>query len=70
MSEIPVDLSGLSFEQLVDLLESITRRMASGDIGIEEVAGLYEDAGRLHAEASERLQRVRHRLEALERPGS
>ena len=31
------DLSALSFEELVEALESITRQMAAGDIGIEAV---------------------------------
>jgi len=59
------DLSALSFEQLVEALESITRQMAAGDIGIEAVADLYEEAGRLHAEASDRLDGVRRRIEGL-----
>ena len=59
------DLAGLTFEQLLERLEDITRRMAAGDIGIEAVTDLYEKAGRLHAEAAERLERVRHRLDAL-----
>jgi exodeoxyribonuclease VII small subunit len=57
------DLSGLTFEQVLERLEGITRRMAAGDIGIEAVTDLYEEAGRLHAEATERLERVRRRLE-------
>jgi len=59
------DLAGLTFEQLLERLEDITRRMAAGDIGIEAVTDLYEKAGRLHAEAAERLERVRRRLDAL-----
>ena len=59
------DLSAVSFEALVERLEAITRQMATGDIGIEAVADLYEEAGRLHAEATERLDRVRRRIEGL-----
>jgi exodeoxyribonuclease VII small subunit len=55
----------LTFEQLLDELESMTRRMAAGDIGIEEAAALYERAGELHARASERLARVQERIERL-----
>jgi exodeoxyribonuclease VII small subunit len=58
------DLTALTFEQLLERLEGITRRMAAGDIGIEAVTDLYEEAGRLHAEATERLERVRRRLAA------
>lgn len=61
----PSDLSRLSFEELVEQLESMTRRMAAGDIGIEAVADLYEQAGRLHAAAADRLEGVRRRLGSL-----
>ena len=64
------DLSALTFEQLLERLEGITRRMAAGDIGIEAVTDLYEEAGRLHAEATERLERVRRRLETEGQPGT
>jgi exodeoxyribonuclease VII small subunit len=59
------DLKDLTFEQLIEQLERITRLMAAGDIGIEEVADLYEQAGRCHAEASARLERVRQRIDHL-----
>jgi exodeoxyribonuclease VII small subunit len=64
------DLSALTFEQLLERLEGITRRMAAGDIGIEAVTDLYEEAGRLHAEATDRLERVRRRLEVEGQPGA
>ena len=52
-----------TFEELVAELEALTDRMAAGDIGIEEATALYEEAGRLHALASERLARVQQRIE-------
>jgi exodeoxyribonuclease VII small subunit len=55
----------MTFEELVAALEQLTDRMASGDIGIEEVADLYEQAELLHALAAERLARVQDRIEAL-----
>ncbi len=64
------DLAALTFEQLLERLEGITRRMAAGDIGIEAVTDLYEEAGRLHAEATDRLERVRRRLEVEGQPGA
>jgi exodeoxyribonuclease VII small subunit len=63
------DLDRLTYEQLVEALEVLTNRMAAGDIGIEEVADLYERAGRLHAAASDRLAQVRARIEALTEDG-
>lgn len=59
------DLGALSFEELISLLEDLTRRMASGEVGIEAAADLYEQAGVVHREAGERLARVRSRLAAL-----
>lgn len=56
----------LTFEQLVDALEALTERMASGDIGIEEAADLYERAQALHALAAERLARVQERIAGLQ----
>ena len=55
----------MTFEQLVAALEQLTDRMASGDIGIEEVADLYERAEMLHALATERLAKVQARIDAL-----
>ncbi|MER3452723.1 MAG: exodeoxyribonuclease VII small subunit [Acidimicrobiia bacterium] len=62
----PPDYDAMTFEELLGALEEITRRMAGGDIGIEEAAALYEEAGRLHALARERLDRVRERIERLD----
>jgi exodeoxyribonuclease VII small subunit len=54
----------MTFEQLLSALENLTDRMASGDIGIEEAADLYEQAELLHGLATERLARVQARIEA------
>jgi exodeoxyribonuclease VII small subunit len=61
----PIDTEHLSFEQLVSALEALTDRLASGQIGIEEAADLYEQAEHLHSLASERLARVQARIDAL-----
>ena len=62
--------AGRTFEQLVDELEATIARMASGSLGIEEVTDLYEKAGRLHAEATERLAAISARIEKLTGPTS
>lgn len=59
----------LTFEQLVSALEQLTERLASGQIGIEEAADLYEQAERLHVLATERLARVQARIDALAATG-
>ena len=55
-----------SFEELVAALESLTSRMAAGDIGIEEAASLYEEAQALHDLAAARLASVQERIERLQ----
>lgn len=59
------DLGSLRYEELVALLEDLTRQMASGDVGIEEAARLYEQAGSVHRAATERLASVTARLAAI-----
>ena len=63
-------MSERTFEELLDELEAMTRRMAAGDIGIEAAAALYERAGELHAQATERLARVQERIERLAEEGA
>lgn len=55
----------MTYEQLVDALEQLTHRMADGDVGIEEAVDLYERAGRLHAQAAERLAGIQERIVRL-----
>lgn len=60
---------GPTFEELMAELEDATAKLAAGDMGIEAAADLYARAERLHAQATERLQQVRSRVEGLTRPG-
>ena len=64
------DDTDLTFEQLVEELETTIARMAGGNLGIEEVTDLYERAGRLHAQASERLAAISARIEKLTGPAT
>ena len=59
-----------TFEQLVDELEATIARMAGGTLGIEEVTALYERAGVLHAQATERLDAISGRIEKLTGPAT
>ena len=54
-----------TFEELMAELESLTAQLAAGDLGIEAAADVYERAEKLHALATERLERVRARVEGL-----
>jgi exodeoxyribonuclease VII small subunit len=62
MSEQP---DSRTFEELMTELETVTERLAAGDLGIEAATELYEQAERLHALAAERLAQVQARVEAL-----
>ncbi|MBA2608052.1 MAG: exodeoxyribonuclease VII small subunit [Actinobacteria bacterium] len=55
----------LTYEQIVEKLESVTAQLSAGDAGIEAATDLFEEAQRLHAAASARLDQVRQRLDAL-----
>lgn len=57
-----------TFEELVDELEATIAKMAGGNLGIEEVTDLYERAGRLHEQATERLAAISARIEKLTGP--
>jgi len=59
-------LDALTYEELVEMLEDLTRRIASGEVGIEEASELYERAGFIHRLAAERLDQVRARIERLD----
>lgn len=55
----------LTYEQIVEKLEAVTAQLAGGTAGIEAATDLFEEAQRLHAAASARLDQIRKRLEAL-----
>ncbi len=59
------EFSQHSFEELLAMLEDVARRMESREIGIEQAADLYEQAGRLHRAAVARLDVVEQRIERL-----
>jgi exodeoxyribonuclease VII small subunit len=59
------EAAGRTFEELMADLEAVTDRLASGELGIEVAAALYEQAERLHVLASERLAQVQARVERL-----
>ncbi len=59
------EMGELRYEQIVERLEATIARMADGTLGIEEAAALYEEAGKLHAAAADRLEKLRARSESL-----
>lgn len=59
---LQAELNGLSYEQLLDQLEILTQQLASGELGIERAADLYEKARIIHKVAQYRLDSIRSRL--------
>jgi len=59
------ELADLSFEALLEKLESLVAQLSSGEVGIEASADLYEQAGLVYAEAKGRLDAVQARIDAL-----
>lgn len=55
----------MTFEQLMAELETVTEALATGELGIEAAADLYERAERLHALATARLAQVQARVDGL-----
>jgi exodeoxyribonuclease VII small subunit len=62
-------VEGRTFEELMNELEAVTERLATGELGIEAAVDLYERAERLHAQATARLAQVQARVEALTSSG-
>ncbi|HEV2370062.1 MAG TPA: exodeoxyribonuclease VII small subunit [Acidimicrobiales bacterium] len=60
------DLAALTFEQLLERLETITGQLSSGEVGIERAADLYEEAGGVYEAARQRLEAVQARIAALQ----
>ncbi len=66
---VPEPLERLTFEELLGALELLTARLASGELGIEAAADLYEQAELLHDAAQERLDAVEARIGRLRPAG-
>ena len=60
----------MSFESLVQELESVAQAMDNGNIGIEEATSMYARASALHAAARQRLADVTARVESLRGPAA
>jgi exodeoxyribonuclease VII, small subunit len=59
------DLSQLSFEDALRALESIVRRLESGDVPLDESISLYAQGEELRKRCLERLQAAEARIQKL-----
>jgi len=61
----PADPSQLSFEEALRALESIVRRLESGDVPLDESISLYAKGEELRKRCMERLQAAEARISKL-----
>jgi len=59
------DISALSFEAAMGELETIVRRLESGDVSLEESVALYERGHALRAHCEARLAAAQARIEQV-----
>lgn len=64
------DPSTLSFEEALRALESIVRRLESGDVPLDESITLYTRGEALRKQCAERLQDAEARIQKLTLDGS
>ncbi len=69
MADQPVsaatDLSSLSFEDALRALESIVRRLESGDVPLDESISLYSQGEALRKQCTQRLADAEARIQKL-----
>lgn len=60
------EISALTFEEALDLLESLVAELQSDSAGLEEAFGLWEEGRRLHQHCRDRLDEIGDRLKEHE----
>lgn len=63
------DGNELTFEALMERLESIVTRLESGDLSLEEALGAYQEGVGLARRGHERLAAAERRIEEVARGG-
>ena len=59
------DISGMSFEDALKALETVVRRLESGDVPLDESIDLYERGERLRTHCQARLDAAQARIEKI-----
>jgi exodeoxyribonuclease VII small subunit len=65
MAEEQLQISELSFEQALRELESVVRRLESGDVPLDESIDLYERGEQLRKACQSRLDAAQARIEKI-----
>ncbi len=62
---IPADIKKLSFEDALESLEEIVRRLESGDVSLEESIDIYSRGTHLKTHCEQKLQSAREKVERI-----
>lgn len=60
------EISALTFEEALDLLESLVAELQADSAGLEEAFGLWDEGRRLHQHCRSRLDEIAERLKEHE----
>ena len=65
-TQIPADITNMTFEQALESLEQIVDRLESGDVSLEESIETYTRGTQLKRHCEAKLQAARERVERIE----
>jgi exodeoxyribonuclease VII small subunit len=65
MAEIPPDIAALSFEDALAELESIVKRLESGQTRLDDAIAAYERGAKLREHCEARLREAQMRVEKI-----
>mgnify|MGYP003335589161 CR=1 FL=1 len=68
--DAPADFSALSFEDALRELETIVRRLESGDVPLDESISLYARGEKLRGQCTRRLRDAEARIQKLTTDGA
>ena len=65
-TQIPADITAMTFEQALESLEQIVDRLESGDVSLEESIKTYTRGTQLKRHCEAKLQTAKERVEKIE----
>jgi exodeoxyribonuclease VII small subunit len=65
MADAKDDISGLSFEKALEMLEEIVARLEAGKVDLEESIKIYERGEALRAHCEKKLKEAEARIEKI-----
>lgn len=65
MEDVPAPVAELSFEDALKKLETIVRRLESGDVPLDQSIDLYAEGDALRRQCEERLKSAQMRIDKI-----